>query len=140
MNSPLRQKRRALNKSVEICVMLAGFALIPVMVSAQDEILLDDTQTHLEDNQARRPAVNDKKRKAIAGLAAVSGIAILGVGVIAATMMWAKRLRRLARDSGPSQTTLGNDFWFLKPPKNVFDEPERSNGHRPPSGERGDKP
>ena len=59
----------------------------------------------------------EKKRKAFAGLAALSAIAILGVGAIAATMVWARRLRRLARDKGPHQTTIGNDFWFFKPPK-----------------------
>lgn len=63
------------------------------------------------------PAAARKKKKASAGIAAIIGIAMLGVGAIAFTMIWARRLRRFARDPGPTQTTLGNDFWFLKPPK-----------------------
>lgn len=58
-----------------------------------------------------------KRKKIVAVLAAVSGVAVLGVGAIAATMVWARRLRRIARDPGPRQTTVGNDFWFLKPEK-----------------------
>ena len=63
------------------------------------------------------PVGAEKMKKASAGIAAIAAIAILGIGVIAFTMIWARRVRRLARDPGPAQTTLGNDFWFLKPPK-----------------------
>jgi hypothetical protein len=61
----------------------------------------------------------EKKKKASAGMAAIGAIVILGIGAIAVTMIWARRLRRMARDPGPAQTTLGNDFWFLKPSKVV---------------------
>ncbi len=80
----------------------------------------------------------EKKRKATIGLAAVGAIAILGVSVIAMTMIWARRLRRLARDSGPIQKTAGNDFWFLKPPKPNATDTEISTIRRPLMGEMRD--
>ena len=61
------------------------------------------------------------------------------VSVIAATMMWAKRLRRLARAQGPAQKTVGNDFWFLKPPKPIASDKEIPGSHRPPLGEKRDE-
>ena len=64
------------------------------------------------------------RKKALAGLAAICGITIAGVAAIAATIVWARRLRRLARDPGPVQTTAGNDFWFLKPPKQTVVQPD----------------
>ncbi|HEY0983396.1 hypothetical protein [Schlesneria sp.] len=74
---------------------------------------------------------DEKKRKASIALAAVGGIAILGVGIIAATMVWARRLRRLARNVGPPQRTICDDFWFLKPAKptvteSPIDDPDRN--------------
>ena len=80
----------------------------------------------------------EKKRKATIGLAAVGAIAILGVSVIVMTMIWARRLRRLARDSGPIQKTAGNDFWFLKPPKPNATDTEISTIRRPLLGEMRD--
>lgn len=82
----------------------------------------------------------ERKRRALAGLAAVGAIAILGVGIIAGTMVWARRLRRLARNMGPPQRTIGNDFWFLKPPKPVASDSELPNRHRPPHGKKQDEP
>jgi len=74
----------------------------------------------------------EKKKKAMVVLAAVAGIAISGVGAIAVTMLWARRLRRLARDPGPPQKTAGNDFWFLKPPRLVITDPEADQSHQHP--------
>ena len=73
----------------------------------------------------------EKRKKATIGLAAVGGIAILGIGAIAITMLWARRLRRLARDLGPTQKTAGNDFWFLKPEKPIASEANVADTHRP---------
>jgi len=81
----------------------------------------------------------EKKRKASIALLAVGGIAILGVGVIAATMIWARRLRRLARNSGPPQRTAGNDFWFLKPPKLSASNSLIEKKNRPPQGDQRDE-
>ncbi|WP_157605088.1 hypothetical protein [Schlesneria paludicola] len=103
-------------------------------------------QEHREANVAIEPSVPvleestpdpartaERRKKALAGLAALCGIAITGVAAIAATIVWARRLRRLARDPGPAQTTAGNDFWFLKPPKQVVakDSPDE---RQPPLG------
>jgi hypothetical protein len=113
---------------------------------AQDEIrpLIDNSPpdhraTPADDDSVVSAVDIEKKRKAIIGLAAVGAIAILGVGVIAATMIWARRLRRLAKLSGPAQKTVGNDFWFLKPSKPIARETEISNSHRPPLGEKRDE-
>jgi hypothetical protein len=59
----------------------------------------------------------EKRRQAMAGLMAVSGILITGVMFLAVVVIWGARLRRLARRELPTQTTLQNDLWFLKPPK-----------------------
>ena len=120
------------------------------IASAQDVIdrpvelettLLDDKAVKLEPSTPTEPVSAmdaEKKRKATIGLAAVGAIAILGVSVIAMTMIWARRLRRLARDSGPVQKTAGNDFWFLKPPKPIASQTEISTVHRPQLGEQRD--
>jgi hypothetical protein len=85
-----------------------------------------------EDHAAKLKIDAEKMKKATALLAAVGGIAILGVGVIAATMLGAKHLRRLARNPGPPQKTAGNDFWFLKPPKPIASDTDIADSHRPP--------
>lgn len=78
-----------------------------------------DNVQKTEPQKPAAPVAADKIKKASAGMAAIVGIAILGIGAIAFTMIWARRVRRIARDPGPTQTTLGNDFWFLKPPKQI---------------------
>ena len=127
-----------------ICALMAGIALAQEEVDRPVEFektLLDDKALNpkLAVSSDESSTIDaEKKRKASAGLAAVGAIAILGVGIIAVTMIWARRLRRLARDSGPIQRTVGNDFWFLKPPKPIATETEISNVHRPPLGEKRD--
>jgi hypothetical protein len=127
-----------------VCLLLAG------QVAAQDEAETPATlpvETSAVDKPGA-PAVQEpgsgmksdplKKRKATAGLAAVGGIAILGISIIAVTMLWARRLRRLARDRGPLQKTEGDDFWFLKPPKQIANESDvaRAPGPKfPPTAE-----
>jgi hypothetical protein len=81
----------------------------------------------------RAADVDEKKRKkVVATLAAIAGVAVFGVGAIAVTMVWARRLRRMARDPGPRQTTVGNDFWFLKPEKVKITETSREDGQPTP--------
>jgi hypothetical protein len=136
------------NRSAAIWVLLTAFALIPAVVIAQDHASSPVAQESSQPNTcSTQPAGSDaevpmtaaeRKRKAVAGLAAVGGIAILGFGVIAVTMVGARRLRRLARDMGPAQKTQGNDFWFLKPPKPVANH-EISSTHRPPLDEKRDE-
>ena len=122
-----------------------GLVLLANIGSAQDDnwppeqtrnILLDDKAIH--DATLDSPAAVDteKRRKASAALAAVGAIAIIGVGIVAVTMIWARRLRRLARDPGAPQKTAGNDFWFLKPPKPKAAEDGIVDSHRPPLGEK----
>lgn len=80
---------------------------------------------------ADKPDSKEKLEKATIALSAVVGIAILGVGAIAGVMLGAKYLRRIARDAGPPQRTVGNDFWFLKPPKPHPTDDEHMETHRP---------
>ena len=120
------------------------------IATAQEEVEQPvETEKTLLDDRSNLPELTvpsdesstidaEKKRKATIGLAAVGAIAILGVSVIAMTMIWARRLRRLARDSGPIQKTAGNDFWFLKPPKPNATDTEISTIRRPLLGEMRD--
>ena len=115
-----------------ICTLMVGFTTAQEDADRPVETettLLDDKAasselTNSSDESSKTDA--EKKRKATVGLAAVGAIAILGVSVIAMTMIWARRLRRLARDSGPIQKTAGNDFWFLKPPKPIASQTENA--------------
>jgi len=62
------------------------------------------------------PYHKEKQARVTAGLAAVAGIAIVGVGLGAGVMLWGARLRRLNRQ--PLAPTGRQDaFWFLRPPK-----------------------
>lgn len=74
-----------------------------------DPPLITDPETNEEDKE--------KREKVAILMGAIGGIAILGIGAIAILMIWARHIRRLARDQGAVQRTEGNDFWFLKPPK-----------------------
>lgn len=69
----------------------------------------------------------ERQQRAMAGLAAVAGIAIIGIALGTLIILWAGRLRRITREPLPS-SQLQNEFWFLKPPKPPVSEegPERS--------------
>ena len=133
-----------------VWAVLAIITLIGGIAAAQEDVdrspepemtLLNDKAIDPDlvvPSDASSTTNSEKKRKATAGLAAVGAIAILGVSVIAMTMIWARRLRRLARASGPVQKTAGNDFWFLKPPKPNASETEISSLRRPLLGEQRD--
>jgi len=106
----------------------------PAKVAKTEDANVDETpETPKQDEAVRK---QEKRSTALfAALIAVAGIAVLGVGAIAMNMLWARRLRRLARDPGPRQTTVGNDFWFLKPPKPPVDPDDPSNRQPPPASE-----
>lgn len=74
---------------------------------------------------------NEKRKKVAIMMSAIGGIVILGIGAIAVLMIWARHLRRVARDRGPLQRTEGNDFWFLKPPKPTVSDSNIGETHRP---------
>lgn len=109
-------------------------------VAVEENVLADEAAPAHTADTVTPADETTRKRRALAGLAAVGGIAILGVAIIAATMVWARRLRRLARNMGPPQKTIGNDFWFLKPPKPVANDSPIANKHRPPREEKRDEP
>jgi|GEM_PF-4243135 len=58
-----------------------------------------------------------KQKRAMAGLLALCGILVGGLGFVVLVMFWGAQLRRMARRELPAQKTLQNDLWFLKPPK-----------------------
>lgn len=80
---------------------------------------------------AEKKRSKEKLEKATKAMGAVVGIAVLGIATIAGVMIGAKRLRRIARDPGSNQTTIGNDFWFIKPPKPHPTDDEHMETHRP---------
>lgn len=63
------------------------------------------------------PEQIEKRQKAYIGLLALTGIVILGMALLALTLLWGGRLRRQLRKSDPEIATLDRTFWFLKPPK-----------------------
>lgn len=103
----------------------------PAKVAKSDEPVVDETpetpkQIDVERKQQKRSIT------LFATIMAGGGIGVLIIGAIAMNTMWARRLRRLARDPGPRQTTVGNDFWFLKPPKQTAN-PEDPSHRQPPT-------
>lgn len=63
-----------------------------------------------------KPDEQERRVKLTAGLAALAGIAILGIVLAAVIIIWAGRLRRLVRE--PTTPTGKQDpFWFLRPGK-----------------------
>jgi len=55
----------------------------------------------------------EKELRITAGLAAVVGIVVLGIGLIAGILVWGSRLRRLTRQQS-TPTPKGSEFWFLR--------------------------
>ena len=126
-------------------IVLVSFVLSVGTTNAQETKSAPDSpdKAQTERVQVKDPESNsgpssqsgvdrEKMKKATVLLAAVGGIAVFGIGAIASIMLWARHLRRLARDLGPRQKTVGNDFWFLKPPKPNAAEPDITDSHRPP--------
>jgi hypothetical protein len=100
------------------CAMIV--VLLAATASAQDAAPtpIDEAASQVTE---RKPIADDapdpeKQRRAMAGLAAIAGIAIVGIGLLAITILWGARLRRLNRKPLP-KAALKDEFWFLKPPK-----------------------
>lgn len=137
-------KRLTVCSAAGCCIVLFGIMAFPIPALAQDDekeqpqsmhLLADPAPAEAPDQAPVPPNEAEKRKKATAATAAIGGIAILGIGVIAWTMLWARRLRRFARDPGPAQTTLGNDFWFLKPPKTIPSDSDVTTSAAPPKAE-----
>lgn len=58
----------------------------------------------------------ERETRITAGLAAVAGIATVGIGLIAITLIWGARLRRQNRMGLPTASPPGEN-WFLKHPR-----------------------
>jgi hypothetical protein len=97
-----------------------------------------DAKTHSGANSSTKKS--ERRKRASAAFAALGAISIIGLCVIAWIMVWGQRLRRLIRGEAPVQRTLGDDFWFLKPPKPTASESEffsaRQSQFPPASGSR----
>lgn len=72
------------------------------------------------------PAEREKTVRAYAALMAIVGIAFAGLGLIALTIIGARRLRRVSKSPLPS-ADLKQELWFLRPPK----RPLRGNSDTP---------
>lgn len=77
-----------------------------------------------------KPNRTDRQIKAVSGLAALAGIIIAGLSLVALVLVWGRRLRRQLRRA-PADTTAGADFWFLKPPKPKGSETDLQTSHLP---------
>lgn len=58
----------------------------------------------------------ERETRITAGLAAVAGIATVGIGLIAVTLIWGARLRRQNRMGLPTASPPAEN-WFLKHPR-----------------------
>ncbi len=67
----------------------------------------------------------ERRRKAYAGLLALLGIAIAGVGLAAMVLLWGARLRRVNRQPLPA-ADLKDELWFLRAGKGALDAGERT--------------
>ncbi|OYW22832.1 MAG: hypothetical protein B7Z55_04195 [Planctomycetales bacterium 12-60-4] len=74
------------------------------------------------DNEAAA-AVRERRRNAYAGLMALMGIALTGVGLVAIVVIWGRHLRRANRKPLPS-ADLKDELWFLRARQDV-DRAER---------------
>jgi hypothetical protein len=113
------------------CRFLRGSVLWIVAAACLTELRTDDVRgdegsgiqaalDHRIDRAGERSQndrSDEKQRRAMAGLMALCGILVGGLGFVALVMIWGARLRRMARRELPPQKTLQNDLWFLKPPK-----------------------
>jgi hypothetical protein len=87
-----------------------------VPASEPTEVLSQETEETKRAEAARRKAA---KRKVVAGLIIVGGLLVLGVAVLVLTVLWAHRLRRIARQDLPTQH-CGDDLWYLRPSKTTL--------------------
>ena len=86
-----------------------------------------------EPSPARMPTrPTEKQIRAYSGLAALAGIVIAGLALVALTILWAGRLRRQLRRPLPECDAPGRDFWFLKPPKPTVTQSSLPDAHQPP--------
>lgn len=106
-------------------VLVLALAGLSASISIADDPVADPASAPLADAakpaaDKRFPKPDQKKRrlKATAGLMAVAGIAIVGIAFAAVIIIWARRLRRLAREPIPT-TGRQDPFWFLRPEKTL---------------------
>jgi hypothetical protein len=77
------------------------------------------------------PPPTEKQIKAYSGLAALVGIVIAGLSLVALIILWAGRLRRQIRRPLPESGLPARDFWFLKPPKPTVTDSNLPDSHQP---------
>ncbi|HUQ71137.1 MAG TPA: hypothetical protein VM165_16540 [Planctomycetaceae bacterium] len=101
-----------------LCGLVIGMLAVAATAQEVDPVLIDDvTPAVTEPVPPEKLAENPEKRlRAMAGLAALAGIAIVGVALLALIIIWGRRLRRINRQDLP-EAPLKDELWFLKPPK-----------------------
>lgn len=78
------------------------------------------TPDRLMGDEAAASDARERKRKAYAGLLALLGIALTGVGLAAMVLLWGARLRRVNRQPLPA-ADLKDELWFLRAGKGARD-------------------
>lgn len=98
-------------------IVIALWCCLGRHADAADPVLPDNTL--VAETETERPTKPDEKERRVkltAGLAALAGITIIGIVFGAMIIIWAGRLRRMAREP-VSATGRQDPFWFLRPEK-----------------------
>lgn len=114
------------SQSLRMPVLLVLSALVTVSLSnvacPQDsgpQTTVDASPQEESPTNAAEPLEKaEQRRQALAGLLALAGIAIAGIGLATVTILWGARLRRETRKPMPP-TAPRDDLWFLRPPKSL---------------------
>jgi hypothetical protein len=96
----------------------AGLGLLAQEQPVPDTTLVVDPehQPGTAPDAPTKPDEKERRVKLTAGLAALAGIAIVGIVFAAVILIWGARLRRIVRE--PLEATGKQDpFWFLRPSK-----------------------
>lgn len=112
-----RSKRSEIQKRTTgslLLVMANCWALmLPEAVNSEETPASPNAAQAADDEELSE---KERETRITAGLAAVAGIATVGIGLIAVTLIWGARLRRQNRLGLPTASPPSEN-WFLKRPR-----------------------
>jgi hypothetical protein len=94
----------------------------------------DAAKSQRADEAAQLPT-SERKPNVVFAYLALIGILIAGLALVAATMMWGHRVRRLARTPFPSGAPR-DELWYLRPKKDLHPDDESGSDDAPDDSAR----